>query len=213
MRARIVGLTEVRPSSGTSVMAQQTMRAAEVLSTPRLELKPFGAAHFDAFYATCVCDSAVMGFYHAYRSPEPEAQRRARAKRDFVDHFAQGALEYGYICWALTAGPSLPTPQGTFLGWCGILAPALDHSLWGPELAYMLARPWQGMGLATEASKAVLADAWTRYRLPRLHAVVDEPNLPSRRVLERLGLQLNGPVEVYGSAEMMLYTAVVPRST
>ena len=202
------------PSSlDASVMTQQTMRSREVLSTPRLELEPFGAEHFDAFYASCVCDPAVMGFYHAYRSPEPEAERRARAQRDFVDHFKHGALEHGYICWALISGPSLPVPQGTFLGWSGILAPALDHSLWGPELAYMLARPWQGMGLATEASEAVLADAWTRYDLSRLHAVVDAPNLPSRRVLERLGLQLNGPVEVYGSSEMMLYTAAVPGST
>ena len=188
------------------------MRPQTVLNTSRLALKPFGPEHFDDFYLTCVCDSEVMGFYHSYRLPEPDAERRAQAQRDFVDHFNQGVLEYGYICWALTAGPSLPAPQGTFLGWCGILAPALDHSLLGPELAYMLARPWQGLGLATEASGAVLADAWSRYDLQQLHAVVDAPNLPSRRVLERMGFQLNGPVEVYGSADMMLYTLAAPKS-
>lgn len=189
------------------------MHPPATINTPRLELKPFGPEHFDDFYATCICDTAVMGFYHAYRCPEPEAERRARAQRDFVDHFSQGAVEHGYICWALTSGPSLPAPQGTFLGWCGILSPALNHSLWGPELAYMLASPWQGIGLATEASAAVLTDAWARHHLPRLHAVVDTPNLPSRRVLERLGFQLNGPVEVYGSTEMMLYTMTIPAST
>jgi RimJ/RimL family protein N-acetyltransferase len=183
------------------------MRAPTFLKTSRLELKPFGHEHFEDFYSTCVCDSEVMGFYHAYRLPEPDTERRARAKRDFVDHFTQGAREHGYICWAITSGASLPSSQGTFIGWCGILTPALDHSLLGPEIAYMLARPWQGLGLATEASEAVLADAWTRYDLPKLHAVVDAPNIPSRRVLERLGFQLNGPVEVYGSAEMMLYTS------
>jgi len=188
------------------------MRPPAVLRTSRLELKPFGPEHFEDFYLSCICDSEVMGFYHSYRLPESDAERRARAQRDFVDHFTQGALQYGYICWALTSGPSLSAPQGTFLGWCGILTPALDHSLLGPELAYMLARPWQGFGLATEASEAVLADAWTRHDLPKLHAVVDAPNLPSRRVLERLGFQLNGPVEVYGSTDMMLYTSVAPRS-
>ena len=181
------------------------MRPPKVLSTPRLELKPFGPEHFDAFYSTCVCDPAVMGFYHAYRSSEPDADRRTRARRDFVDHFAQGALAHGYICWALTSGPTLLVPEGTFLGWCGILTPALDHSVWGPEIAYMLARRWQGIGLATEAGASILADAWTRYNLAQLHAVVDAPNLPSRRVLERLGLHLNGPVDVYGSADMVLY--------
>lgn len=188
------------------------MRHPAVISTSRLELKPFGPEHFEDFYLSCICDPEVMGFYHAYRSPEPDAERRARAQRDFVDHFSEGLLGYGYVCWALTSGPSLPGPQGTFLGWCGILAPALDHSVLGPELAYMLSRPWQGLGLATEASGAVLADAWNRYGLQQLHAVVDAPNLPSRRVLERLGFQLQGPVEVYGSTEMMLYTSEAPKS-
>ena len=77
----------------------------------------------------------------------------------------------------------------------------------------MLAQPWQGFGLATEAAAAVLADAWTRYGLTKIHAVVDAPNLPSRRVLERLGLQLVGPVEVYGSSDMVLYMSpAVPKS-
>ena len=182
------------------------------LGTSRLELRPFGPEHFDDFYLTCICDAEVMGFYHSYRLAEPDEERRARAKRDFVNHFRQGVLEYGYICWAITAGPSLSVPKGTFLGWCGILAPALDHSLLGPELAYMLARAWQGRGLVTEASEAVLADAWNRYDLQQIHAVVDSPNLPSRRVLERIGFQLNGPVEVYGSADMMLYTLTAPKS-
>lgn len=186
------------------------MRSPAALSTSRLELKPFGPEHFDDFYLTCICDPEVMGFYHSYRLAEPEAERRARAKRDFPDHFTQGERKYGYVCWALIAGPSLPVPQGTFLGWCGILTPALDHSLLGPELAFMLARPCQGLGLATEAGEAVLADAWTRYGLARIHAVVDAPNLPSRRALERLDFELNGPVEVYGSADMMLYTLAAP---
>jgi RimJ/RimL family protein N-acetyltransferase len=187
------------------------MRTPPVLRTSRLELKPFGSENFEDFYQTCVCDSEVMGFYHSYRLLEPDAERRARAQRDFVDHFTQGAIDYGYICWALAAGPSLSAPQGTFLGWCGVLAPALDHSLLGPELAYMLALPWQGKGLATEASEAVLADAWNRYDLSQLHAVVDAPNLSSRRVLDRLGFLLNGPVEVYGSTDMMLYTLNAPK--
>lgn len=150
-----------------------------------------------------------MGFFHAYRSPGSDAERRVRAQRDFVDHFTQGALEHGYICWAVIAASLSSVPAGTFMGWCGMLTPALDHAIWGPEIAYMLATPWQGVGLATEAGTAVLADAWARYDISRLHAVVDAPNLPSRRVLERLGLQLSGPVEVYGSKDMLLYTAQI----
>ena len=180
------------------------------LATPRLLLRPFGEGDFEAFYSSCVCDPAVMAFYHAYRQIASDEERRQRARRDFMDHFAQGLRTRDYICWALTAGPALPAPAGTFLGWCGILTPALEEEAWGPEVAYMLARPWHGLGLATEAGAAVMADAWPRYGLSRLHAVVDGPNTASRRVLERLGLALHGPVEVYGSADMLLYTASAP---
>ena len=138
------------------------------LATPRLLLRPFGEADFEAFYSSCVCDPAVMAFYHAYRQIASDEERRLRARRDFMDHFAQGQRTRGYICWALTAGPALPAPAGTFLGWCGILTPALEEEAWGPEVAYMLARPWHGLGLATEAGAAVMADAWPRYGLSRL---------------------------------------------
>lgn len=177
------------------------------LETARLTLRPFRSDDFEVFYQTCVCDPSVMDFYHAYRALHSDAERRARSRRDFLEHFERGALEYGYICWALTAGPSFQSQANSFIGWCGVVTPALDHSCWGPELAYMLARPWQGLGLATEAGEAVLADAWRRYNLPRLHAVVDAPNISSRRVLERLAFDLHGPVEIYGSANMVLYTA------
>lgn len=181
------------------------------LTTPRLHLRPFAESDFEAFYTSCVCDPAVMAFYHAYRLIQSDEERRRRARRDFVEHFDQGRNESGYICWTLTAGPTLSAPQGTFVGWCAVLTPALSADSWGPEIAYMLARPWHGLGLATEAGAAVMNDAWERYRLPRLHAVVDAPNLASRRVLERLGLALHGPVEVYGSTDMLLYTARAPR--
>jgi len=180
------------------------------LATPRLHLRPFGEGDFEAFYTSCVCDPAVMAFYHAYRLIRSDEERRLRARRDFLEHFAEGRSARDYICWALTPGPALPAPGGTFLGWCGVLTPALGEESWGPELAYMLARPWHGLGLATEAAAAVMADAWQRYGLSRLHAVVDTPNVASRRVLERLGLCLHGAVEVYGSADMLLYTATGP---
>lgn len=186
------------------------MRSTAILSTPRLELRPFGVEHFEAFYASCICDTGVMGFFHSYRAAESDADRRARSHRDFVGHFQQGESSHGYICWALFAAAPLHANAGEFAGWCGILSPALDHSTWGPEIAYMVARPFQGLGLATEAGTAVLADAWSRYGLSRIHAVVDAPNLPSRRVLERLGMQLHGQVEVYGSKDMLLYTSSKP---
>ena len=69
----------------------------------------------------------------------------------------------------------------------------------------MVAAAAHGCGIATEAAGAVLADAYPRYGLAAVHAVVDAPNGASRRVLEKLGLADRGPVRVYGSDDMVLY--------
>jgi hypothetical protein len=64
---------------------------------------------------------------------------------------------------------------------------------WGPEpeLGYMLASAFHGHGLATEAVRAVLADAFGRLRLERIVAIVDVPNVGSIRVLEKADFDLD----------------------
>jgi RimJ/RimL family protein N-acetyltransferase len=191
------------------------MTDTQRIETSRLRLRPIAADDFAPFYTRLVCDPVVMAFYHAYARPMDDAERRARAQRDFFDHFADGAERFGYICWAITAKPTIATSggapiaaggEGEFLGWAGILTPALEDVALGPELAYMIASPFQGRGLTTEAAGAVVTDAFPRYGLPALHAVVDGPNTASRRVAEKLGFAYQGPVRVYGSDDMVLYT-------
>ena len=183
------------------------------LDTPRLVLRPLTAADFEPFFARLVCDPVVMAYFHAYTAPLPEAERRARTQRDFFDHFADGQARFGYVCWAVTARAPVATAAGApivaageLLGWAGVVTPALSDPTLGPELAYMLATALHRRGMATEAAAVVLADAYTRYGLATLHAVVDAPNGASRRVLEKLGFADGGRVQVYGSDEMILYT-------
>ena len=185
------------------------------LETARLLLRPIGENDFAPFYARLVCDPVVMAFYHAYARPMTDAERRARARRDFFDHFADGAARFGYICWAITAKnvmtsldgtASAPNQAGALLGWAGILTPALADGALGPELAYMISSEYHGQGLTTEAARAVVVDAFRRHGMASLHAVVDAPNVASRRVTEKLGFTYRGPVHVYGSEDMVLYT-------
>lgn len=184
------------------------------LDTPRLVLRPLTVDDFEPFYARLVCDPIVMTFYHAYAESLTDAERRERAQRDFFDHFADGRSRFGYVCWAVTArapiatAPGAPIAADELLGWAGIVTPALTDPTLGPELAYMLAGSLHGRGLATEAACAVLADAYPRYRLAAIHAVVDAPNTASCRVLEKLAFANRGRVRVYGSDEMILYTHV-----
>ena len=192
------------------------MTQSQRLHTARLLLRPLVPADFESFYTRLVCDPLVMAFYHAYAHPMTDTERRTRALKDFFEHFADGAARFGYICWAIIAkhgkeGGETPTTteeSGDFLGWAGILTPALEDRTLGPELAYMLASPFHGQGFITEAAHAVVVDAFPRYGLASLHAVVDFPNAASRRVAEKLGFRYRGPVHVYGSEDMVLYTLV-----
>jgi RimJ/RimL family protein N-acetyltransferase len=66
------------------------------------------------------------------------------------------------------------------------------------ELGYVIARSHQGRGLAAEAAQAMLALAFDEFGLERVIARIDEPNLASRRMIDRLGFTLDGPADGEG---------------
>lgn len=81
------------------------------------------------------------------------------------------------------------TGRGALAGVVGItrMAPGA-----GPELLYSLARSCWGRGFASEASRAVIADAFERLGFARILARTDLPNRTSTRVMERLGMTYAG---------------------
>ena len=71
------------------------------------------------------------------------------------------------------------------------------------EIGYTLAAGAQGHGYATEAVRAVLAFGFERAGLHRITAGADPRNLPSIRLLERLGFRREGYFpESYWDGEM-----------
>jgi ribosomal-protein-alanine N-acetyltransferase len=60
------------------------------------------------------------------------------------------------------------------------------------ELGFALGRPYWGNGYMREALEAVLNYAFCEMKLRRMEADVDQRNLPSVRLLERLGFQMEG---------------------
>jgi ribosomal-protein-alanine N-acetyltransferase len=78
--------------------------------------------------------------------------------------------------------------EADLVGACGMYQfPDLE-----PELIYSLARSHWGQGLATEASRVVLADAFERLGFARVLARTDTPNHASVHVMERLGMRFVG---------------------
>jgi len=66
------------------------------------------------------------------------------------------------------------------------------------ELGYTLRRDRWGRGYATEAAQACLEAGLARLDVARIVAVVDEENLRSSRVAERLGMAVVDTVDVHG---------------
>lgn len=67
-----------------------------------------------------------------------------------------------------------------------------------PSLIYGIHPDLWGQNYATEAARAVLSYALETLGLPKVRADVDEPNVASIRVLEKLGMQQIGPAIVNG---------------
>lgn len=89
------------------------------------------------------------------------------------------------------------------IGYCGFgLEPVEGEP--SPELGYRLTRSARGSGFATEAARAVVADAFARLKMPFVLAMVMEENTPSRRVLEKLGLTYRRNVLLHGR-DVLLY--------
>jgi RimJ/RimL family protein N-acetyltransferase len=71
---------------------------------------------------------------------------------------------------------------------------ALDQNEEGVELGYWIARPYWGLGFATEAGAAVIDIADRSLRLPQLVAGHFVDNPASGKVLEKLGFRPTGVV-------------------
>ncbi|MBY0495202.1 MAG: GNAT family N-acetyltransferase [Cyanobacteria bacterium] len=60
------------------------------------------------------------------------------------------------------------------------------------EVGYWLGEPYWGRGIATEAVKAVTAEAFSRFELTRIYAVIFPEHVASIRVLEKAGFTREG---------------------
>jgi RimJ/RimL family protein N-acetyltransferase len=115
-----------------------------------------------------------------------------------IPHIAHQA-SLGWSFWAVASRDT-----GSLIGDCGLQP--LEHR--GPEveLGYDFhPRVW-GLGLATEAARAVMAQAFGILGIERVVAVVKPDHVASQGVLETAGLRPSGTRQAYGEP-MLLYEA------
>jgi ribosomal-protein-alanine N-acetyltransferase len=125
-----------------------------------------------------------------------------QSREDVVREIEQQQEHQSSLGWSFWAVEQRDT--GTLIGDCGLQP--LEHR--GPEveLGYDFhPRVW-GRGIATEAARAVMRQAFGALGIERVVAVVKPDNLAPKRVLEKAGLRASGRREAYGEP-MVLYEA------
>jgi RimJ/RimL family protein N-acetyltransferase len=147
-----------------------------VLSTPRLELRPWQEADLEPF-AALSADPEVMRFMPRCLS---------RAESDALAAGARATLAArGWGLWALAS-----RADQEFLGYTGLAEPTFSaHFTPCVEILWRLKRSAWGHGYATEAARSCLEFAFETLAASEVVAFTVPANRRSRAVMERLGMR------------------------
>lgn len=83
---------------------------------------------------------------------------------------------------------------GKFIGRCGLLPWTIDNIL-EVEIAYLIDKNFQGMGLASEAAEGILKYGFETLNLKRLICLIDPDNIASQKVAQKTGMILEKKVD------------------
>jgi len=149
------------------------------LETERLLIREWREADVP-LYAAIVADPVVRRFF-----PEIGTLADTRAA---IDRAGERLLVFGYSMLAVER-----KADGALLGLVG-LAPLGDElkaiipDAPPAEIGWQLGQRYWGQGYAPEAARAWLDYGFREIGLPQIGAITYEGNLPSRRVMEKIGM-------------------------
>lgn len=159
------------------------------IETHRMWLRPLAEADLDDL-AEIYSDPDVMR-YRLISQPASRKQTQ-ESLESYLAHWEQ----HGFGRWA-----TIYKANQQLIGHCGLEYLA---SLGSVEVNYLLAREYWGQGLATECAIALLSYGFETLQLEQLVALAKPENLASRRVMEKIGMQLEKNIQLYG-VEWVLY--------
>lgn len=148
------------------------------LSGRAVRLRGPRADDIDAIFAL-FSDPTTMRWW----SRPPMRQRSEAAA--YLDSIARGLAERSFINWLIA-----DAIDDSAIGTCTLYDIQVPHLRAG--IGYALSSERCGRGLAGEAVGLALRWGFGQLGLNRIEADVHPDNLPSRRLLERLGFQLEG---------------------
>jgi len=146
-----------------------------MIQTDRLLLRRWKASDREPF-ARMNADRRVMQFFPRCLSSEESNELAARIDRKIQ--------ECGFGLYAAELRET-----GGFIGFIGLSEPGFEaHFMPAIEIGWRLAAEYWNRGLATEGARAVVRHAFEVLALPALVSFTTEKNLPSRRVMEKIGM-------------------------
>lgn len=151
----------------------------EIIRTPRLILRPFEERDYPALLRIASDPGTVKYLYFWGRNgvtPEQDARR-------FLDHAfeeqAQSPVTMREYCMTLPE-------SGQIVGEASVEIMDEDTA----QLGWILLPEFRGQGYATEAGRAMMDFGFEQYKKDHVIACCDVRNVPSARVMQRLGMRL-----------------------
>ena len=151
-----------------------------MIETERLRLRRWREADLPAF-AAMNADPMVRRYFSCQLTREESDASVSR----FIRMYALDG--YGFMATELRA-------NSEFIGLLGIQRMSFvlpGRSTPAVEIGWRFNEKSWGKGLATEGARACLDLAFGQFRLPEVVAFTTPANLPSRRVMEKLGMTRN----------------------
>jgi ribosomal-protein-alanine N-acetyltransferase len=155
----------------------------EVLETERLVLRQMSFNDIGNLLQI-FSDPEAMRYYPGTKSREET--------EEWIDWNIRSYRENGFGLWAATLKVS-----GEFAGQCGLVAQEVEGRR-EVEIGYLFVRRLWGRGLATEAARASRDYGINRLGYGRLISLIDPENMGSRRVAEKVGMELEKEIEKWG---------------
>jgi RimJ/RimL family protein N-acetyltransferase len=146
-----------------------------MIETERLLLRPWNASDREPF-ARMNADPRVMRYF-------PRTLSREESDR-LADRATDGFEKRGFGVFAAELRGVAP-----FIGFIGLEVPEFEaHFTPAVEIGWRLAAEHWNQGLATEGALAVVRYAFDVLKQPALVSFTAQLNLPSRRVMEKIGM-------------------------
>ncbi len=147
----------------------------KILETNRLILRHLELDDLDELFAL-YCDPDVVRYI-------PDAPRNYEEARKELEWHMNGHPKHPeFGLWA-----TIHKNTNKFIGRCGLLPWTFDGRD-EVEVAYLISKTYWGQGLGTEAAQAILDYGFEKIKLSRLICLIDEENLASIRVAEKIGM-------------------------